>query len=520
MKMETWRFLDTGALSAAENMALDEVFLELMAQQKIPPTLRFLKFSNPSVLVGHHQSVEEEVRIDYCQKKGIEINRRLTGGGALYWGKKELGWELYILKKDSRIPNRIEDLYQKMGQTSANCFRRLGIRASFRPRNDVEVNGRKISGMGGTELLGAILFQGTILVDFDVDEMLKALRIPTEKLQDKEIESVKERVTCLKWELGRIPSESTVKESFLRGFAEIFGVRFEEKPLTDEERSLLKEKISYYSSKEYIFKQRESIPTKKVLSSILKTPGGIIRVSMALDIKKRIINQILITGDFFAYPKRAIFDLENRLKNSKADISELRECITSFFSENKPIIPGFEQNHFIQALQEAIQKIDLIAFGFDEEDTNNLFPVIKPFSNVKRPEVLLLPYCAKKVDCEYRYKEGCKECGLCTIGDAIKLAKSFNMDFITIQNYEELESTLKQLKKSKVKCFVGSCCEPFYGKHRPDFERIGLPGTLVNLERTTCYDLGKQEIAFEGRFENQTNLNIKLLQRILEFTYG
>ena len=65
--------------------------------------------------------------------------------------------------------------------------------------------GRKISGTGGTELSGAILFQGTVLVDFDVDEMLRALRIPTEKLQDKEIESVKERVTCLKWELGRTP---------------------------------------------------------------------------------------------------------------------------------------------------------------------------------------------------------------------------------------------------------------------------------------------------------------------------
>ena len=78
--METWRLLDTGARSAAENMALDETLLELKAGEKIPPTLRFLQFSNPTVLVGHHQSVEEEVRLDYCQTQGIEINRRLTGG--------------------------------------------------------------------------------------------------------------------------------------------------------------------------------------------------------------------------------------------------------------------------------------------------------------------------------------------------------------------------------------------------------------------------------------------------------
>ena len=60
--METWRLLDTGSLSAAENMALDETLLELKAQEKIPHTLRFLQFSNPAVLVGHHQSVEEEIR--------------------------------------------------------------------------------------------------------------------------------------------------------------------------------------------------------------------------------------------------------------------------------------------------------------------------------------------------------------------------------------------------------------------------------------------------------------------------
>ena len=105
--METWRLLDTGARSAVENMALDEALLEWKAAETIPNTLRFLQFSNPTVLVGHHQSVEEEVRLDYCRTHGIEINRRLTGGGALYWGRNELGWEIYISKKDPRIPARM-----------------------------------------------------------------------------------------------------------------------------------------------------------------------------------------------------------------------------------------------------------------------------------------------------------------------------------------------------------------------------------------------------------------------------
>jgi lipoate-protein ligase A len=501
-------------------MALDETLLELKAEEKIPHTLRFLQFSRPTVLVGHHQSVEEEVRLDYCQTQGIEINRRLTGGGALYWGTRELGWEIYISKKDPRIPSRIEDLYRRMGEAASLGLRHLGIRAYFRPRNDIEIQGRKISGTGGTELSRAILFQGTLLVDFDVDEMLRALRIPTEKLQDKEIESIKERVTCLKWELGRTPSMRTIKSALAKGFQEAFGVRFQEKPLTGEEEGELKSKLSYFSSQDYIFKIRNALPRRKTLSSILKAPGGLIRISVALDSKTQIINQILITGDFFAYPKRAIFDLESLLKNAKASPSNIEGIIRSFFSDKKPRIPGVTETHFIRALEEAIQKMYLLPKGFDEEETHHLFPVLKPFKEVRKPEVLLLPYCAKELECRYRNLQGCEECGRCSVGDAAKMARSFGMDSITIQNYEELEFTLSSLKHSGVRGFIGSCCEPFYGKHRPDFERIGLSGILIDVERSTCYDLGQEKEAFKGRFENQTHLNLPLLKKVLEYSHG
>jgi lipoate---protein ligase len=517
--METWRLLDTGARSAAENMALDETLLELKAGEKIPHTLRFLQFSNPAVLVGHHQSVEEEIRLDYCRTQGIEINRRLTGGGALYWGRKELGWEIYISKKDPRIPPRIEDLYRRMGEAASLGLRHLGIRAYFRPRNDIEIQGRKISGTGGTELSGAILFQGTLLVDFDVDEMLRSLKIPTEKLQDKEIESVRERVTCLRWELGRTLSLQTIKSALAKGFGETFGVAFEPKPLSSEEENLLNLKLPYFSSSDYIFKIRDSLPRRKTLSSILKAPGGLIRISVALDSKTQVINQILITGDFFAYPKRAIFDLESLLKNSKASPDQIEDIIRSFFEEKKPQIPGVKESHIIQAIEEALQKISLLPHGFDEEETHHLFPVFKPFAEVRKPEVFLLPYCAKELDCPYRSQQGCEECGRCSVGDAAQMARSFKMDPITIQNYEELESTLCQLKTSGVRAFVGSCCEPFYGKHRPDFERIGLSGILIDVERSTCYDLGQQKEAFKGKFENQTHLNLSLLKKVLEYSH-
>ncbi|MHA1581019.1 MAG: lipoate--protein ligase family protein [Candidatus Baldrarchaeia archaeon] len=77
-----WRFLDTGLRSAAENMALDDVILECKARNLIPNTVRLLRFRPPAVLVGYHQNVEQEVRLDYVKEKGIDVNRRITGGGA------------------------------------------------------------------------------------------------------------------------------------------------------------------------------------------------------------------------------------------------------------------------------------------------------------------------------------------------------------------------------------------------------------------------------------------------------
>jgi len=71
------------------------------------------------------------------------------------------------------------------------------------------------------------------------------------------------------------------------------------------------------------------------------------------------------------------------------------------------------------------------------------------------------------------------------------------------------------LKRKGVEAFVGSCCEPFYAKHRDDFERIGLHGILVDVDSATCYDLGREEEAYAGRFENQTYLKLGLLERVV-----
>ncbi|MDD5659964.1 MAG: lipoate--protein ligase, partial [Actinomycetota bacterium] len=80
-KDRIFRVIDTGELTAAENMALDSIILELREENLVPDTIRFLSFKPHSALVGQFQSVEKEIRTSFCRQNGIDINRRVTGGG-------------------------------------------------------------------------------------------------------------------------------------------------------------------------------------------------------------------------------------------------------------------------------------------------------------------------------------------------------------------------------------------------------------------------------------------------------
>ena len=88
-----WRVIDTGLRPAAENIALNRALLEARQAGEIPNTLRFLRF-RPSALLGYHQSAEQELDLDYCRANNITVQRRITGGGAIYFDETQIGWEL------------------------------------------------------------------------------------------------------------------------------------------------------------------------------------------------------------------------------------------------------------------------------------------------------------------------------------------------------------------------------------------------------------------------------------------
>ncbi|MGB9791908.1 MAG: lipoate--protein ligase [Thermacetogeniaceae bacterium] len=350
----TWRLLDTGALPAAHNMALEKVILTARSRGWVPDTLHFLAFSPPAALVGYHQAVELEVEEDYCRSHGIEINRRISGGGAIYMDDGVLGWEIFALKGKPYIPAKLEEMYRLFCESAVAGLAMLGVRARYRPLNDIEVDGRKISGTGGTEIGDAVLFHGTVLVDFDVDTMIRCLKLPVKKLEDKQVQSFKERVTSLREVLGFLPPLSEVKKAMAEGFSEVLGIALEPGELSDREREMLERELPYFQSEEWIRGQRAYHQDSRLKTVDHKAPGGLIRVSLLHDRERRRIKSVMITGDFFACPERSILDFEAYLKNASTKPEELRQRVMSFFEERRVNIPGIRPEDFYEAIWAAV----------------------------------------------------------------------------------------------------------------------------------------------------------------------
>jgi lipoate---protein ligase len=518
---QPWRLLITPPMSAADNMCLDQVLVDLKGVGSTPDTIRFLQFLPRCVLVGYHQSINEEIRLEFCQSNGLDVNRRITGGGAILFDENQLGWEVICDKSffNLKIPNN--RLFKTLCQPVVTALGYLGIPgAAFRPRNDIEIDGRKISGTGGTESGEAFLFQGTMLVDFDVETMLRALRIPVEKLKAKEIDSVKERVTCLNRELGYTPDVESIQSAIKKSFEMHLNIDLVPGGLTPEEQALFEERRSYYQSEAWIDRVKPTYRKREAVWSSYKADAGMIRFTLVCDMAANRLRDIYITGDFLSFPNRALYDMESRLRGVRLDRNEILSVIEDFFKQGKIVIPGMTMTDFVKPLEQALSKIAISKeYGLSLEHSNRISVVNGDFGEIlsKDPEVLLLPYCAKDAQCDLRYKKGCRICeeNECTTGPAWEIGKAHRLRIRTVVSFEDLWAEILRMKENDVSAYIGCCCQPFFAKHVDDFYRSGLPGILLDIDSTTCYDLDQAKEAYAGSFESQTRIDLELLDSVL-----
>lgn len=350
--MENWRVIDTGLRPAAQNIALNRALLEARQAEEIPSTLRFLRFT-PSALLGYHQSAEQELNLDYCRANQVEIQRRITGGGAIYFDETQIGWELYLHKRDVGTAD-MQAISRRICHAAATAISALGVDARYRPRNDIEVDGRKISGTGGAFDGDALLFQGTLLIDFDVEKMLRVLRISAEKLSDKAIATARERVANLKELLGRTPDPAQVRRNITEAFESEFDVEFGEGDLTLSEHQRYQTALSEIDTPDWVNLVTRPAADMPILEGVQKFAGGLLRAAVTLDTRTQTLRQVWFTGDIFISPRRTVADLEAALRDLPLDRLETR--VQSFFSERKADMLSLAPQDFITVVRLAVKQ--------------------------------------------------------------------------------------------------------------------------------------------------------------------
>ena len=186
------RYLVNNSTDPYFNMALDEFCLENIVREE---PYFYLWKNRPSVIIGLNQNAYSEVNLPYLRANGINLVRRVTGGGAVYHDLQNLNYTIVGL---SLTPQPIVD-----------ALHRLGVPAELSGRNDIFVEGRKVSGYARRVSGCQEIIHGTLMYDVDLETLTHVLDTPGSKLQAKGIGSVRSRVANLR---EYLPGFSTLDE--------------------------------------------------------------------------------------------------------------------------------------------------------------------------------------------------------------------------------------------------------------------------------------------------------------------
>ena len=170
-------------------MSFDEYCLERFPSDE---TVFYLWRNAPSVIIGLNQNAYAEVNLPYIEEKGIVLARRVTGGGAVYHDLQNLNYTIVGRSAD------LDRDYPGYLHLMLDALRSLGVPAEMNGRNDITVDGRKVSGYAKRVYKDRLMVHGTLMYDVDIETLTEALSVPGSKMDAAGIASVRSRVGNLR----------------------------------------------------------------------------------------------------------------------------------------------------------------------------------------------------------------------------------------------------------------------------------------------------------------------------------
>jgi lipoyltransferase/lipoate-protein ligase len=256
--MDTWRLLPLETNNAFMNMAIDEAILTARIAGQVPNTLRFYRWQPSAVSIGKNQNPQAEVYLDACQQLGVDVVRRISGGGTVYHDfEGEVTYSVNAKVADLGTSD-VTSVYVKIYEAIKDALRLLGITADFSTGDakncpNMTVKGKKISGSSQNITRGVVLQHGTLLRSADLPKMFQLLKLKNASCTQA-ADIAKHKITGIQNELGHTVTPETIANALAQGFKAMLKIQLEPGKLTPTEvelaNKLFKDK---YAVKEWNF---------------------------------------------------------------------------------------------------------------------------------------------------------------------------------------------------------------------------------------------------------------------------
>lgn len=279
-------YIETNSTDVYYNFGLEYYFAAVRPLDE--PVFLFWR-TQPTVMVGKYQNTFEEIDLEYAERKGIQVVRRLSGGGTIYTDLG--GWQFTFIQygDDSTIH------FHEFIEPVIGALKALNVPAKFNGRNDLVIGGKKFSGNAQYKLAGNTVHHGSTLFATDIEEMVRVTTVDPEKIISKSIKSVRDRVTNIRDHLsGELDAETFKKHMvshIMKGSEKTYEVTAED---SEAIQRLADEKFRPWQA-------RFGANPKFSMIRSARYAGG--RISFRLDVVKGIITRAQVTGDFFGNHK-------------------------------------------------------------------------------------------------------------------------------------------------------------------------------------------------------------------------
>lgn len=306
------------------------VALEAYAFQKLTDIdeIFILWINEPAIIIGRHQNTIQEINKEFIDKNGIHVVRRLSGGGAVYHDLNNLNYTI--------ISNNTQEGafdFQTFSKPVIDTLAKLGVKAEFTGRNDLEINGQKFAGNAQAYYKGRMMHHGCLLFDVDMSVLGQALKVSKDKIESKGIKSVRARVTNI---VDHLSDKITVQEfsdAILAQVKEEYP-EMDEYVLSDAELSEIQAMCdNQFATWDWTYGKAPEYTIERGV----RYPAG--KITTYANVENSTIKSVKIFGDFFGV--KPVDDIEKMLEGVRYDYKDVLAALktvdtSQYFSRMTP----------------------------------------------------------------------------------------------------------------------------------------------------------------------------------------